>query len=140
MICERCGRELQVGDFPFCKGRPADHGQGYSAVVGDEIDFVQHNGTPVPIRFRSRAEFKRWLKEHHYEVNDSHKPLPGSDKSPFTSDWSRVYDAYTANNVRELMERAFQQKPTPAVDDTIHFRPFNEADIAVLDKQFNSRH
>lgn len=24
--CDRCGRKMRVGMFPFCKGDPADHG------------------------------------------------------------------------------------------------------------------
>jgi hypothetical protein len=137
MTCDKCGGQIDIGSFPFCKGNPADHGHGHATVRGDEIDFVQHNGTKEPIRFRSRGEFKRWLKEHNYEVGDSHVPLKGSDKSPYTSDWSRVYDDYTANNVKELLERAFHQKPSKPQDDTIHFRPLNEAELTVLDKKYN---
>lgn len=25
--CDNCGKELQTGDWPFCKGNPEDHTQ-----------------------------------------------------------------------------------------------------------------
>lgn len=80
-----------------------------TTVHGDECDFVQHNGTREPIRFRSRAEFKRWLKQEGYTIKDSHVPKQGTDKSPFTTNWAASYDPYTAENVRILLERAFHQ-------------------------------
>lgn len=27
IICEKCGGEYGIGDFPFCKGNKADHGK-----------------------------------------------------------------------------------------------------------------
>ena len=53
--------------------------------IGDEVDFIQHNGTKHPIRFRSKIEFRRWLKETGNRVSDSHIGLQGSDKSPYTT-------------------------------------------------------
>jgi hypothetical protein len=91
-----------------------------TTVIGDECDFVQHNGTPVPIRFRSKAEFARWKKEHGYTNVDTHIGKPGSDKSPFTTNWAASYDPYTAANVKELLERAFQQTPTTTAPDVFH--------------------
>lgn len=58
MICEKCGLELHISDWPFCP-----HGRGHSNVIGDECDFVQENGFAQPTRFRSKAEFKRALAE-----------------------------------------------------------------------------
>lgn len=95
-----------------------------STVIGDEIDFVQHNGTKDPIRFRSRAAFKHWLKEHGYHIRDSHIPEAGSDKSKFTTNWAASYDPYTAENVRILLERQFTagSKPEePPITWNIHW-------------------
>jgi len=39
-------------------------------VVGDEIDLVSHNGEKHPMRFRSRADHRRWLKEKGYRIKD----------------------------------------------------------------------
>ena len=35
MTCDRCGTELEVGMFPFCKDSPADH--GYSVVMKNAL-------------------------------------------------------------------------------------------------------
>ncbi len=94
-----------------------------STVIGDECDFIERNGTKEPIRFRSKQEFKRWQKESGWTVKDTHVAPNGSDKSKFTTDWSRAYDPYTANNVKILLERAFHQAPKTEEDDTIHFQP-----------------
>lgn len=80
-----------------------------SAVMGDEMDVTIKNGTKEPIRFRSREAFKRWKQEHGYEDRVRHVPLQGSDTSPHTTNWAAQYDPYTAENVRILIERAFQQ-------------------------------
>lgn len=67
MICESCGYDLQVGDYPFCHGDPTQHGRGATGVTGDECDFVQENGFAVPTRFTSKQEFKRALAERGLE-------------------------------------------------------------------------
>ncbi len=93
------------------------------AVVGDEMDHLQVNGLATPRRFRSKQEHKRWQKESGWVVKDTHVAPNGSDRSKFTTDWSRSYDPFTANNVRILLERAFHQAPKTEEDDTIHFQP-----------------
>lgn len=65
MICEDCGHELHVGDFPFCKGSPADHTNSRFGVIGDDIPGgldVKHgvcwpDGTPR--RFYSKSEIRK---------------------------------------------------------------------------------
>lgn len=65
MACERCGRELQIGDFPFCKGSPDDHSNVRFSVIGDDIPGgldVKHgicwpDGTPR--RFYSKSEIRK---------------------------------------------------------------------------------
>jgi hypothetical protein len=45
VICEDCGAETQIGDFPFCHGNPARHGRSSVAVEPDDIpggEVVQH--------------------------------------------------------------------------------------------------
>jgi hypothetical protein len=36
-VCPKCQRELQVGDYPYCKGKWSDHEGGHYGVVGDDI-------------------------------------------------------------------------------------------------------
>jgi hypothetical protein len=136
MICDRCGEDIFIGDWPFCP-----HGRGVATVIQDACDITQVNGTKTPIHFTSKAERKAWLKAAGYEEFVRHQPLPGTDKSTQTSDWSRVTDPYTMNYKRELLERAFQQKPSrpEGADATIHFRPADEADLTALDAQYNPK-
>lgn len=66
MTCETCGQPLQIADWPFCP-----HGRGHSNIVPDECDFVSRNGEAQPVRFRSRQEHRRWLKQHGYRIYDT---------------------------------------------------------------------
>jgi hypothetical protein len=141
MICERCGYDYGVGEYPFCKGDPSGHQRGAATVIGDEMDHWQVNGTKTPIHFKSKSARRAWLKATGQEEFVRHQPLPGTDKSAHTSDWSRVTDPYTMNYKRELLERAFAQKPSrpEGGDASIHFRPFDEAELTALDAQYNTR-
>ncbi len=101
MTCDRCGRELDIGSWPFCP-----HGRTGLSVIGDEIDVVlENNGTPDPLRFRSREAMKKHLDAHGLIPAVRHVPVPGSDKSPHTTDWSRGMDPVTLENARILLSR-----------------------------------
>ena len=82
------------------------------AVVGDECDFIAHNGAKEPFRVRSKAEYRRFLKANGFRIKDTHVPAQGSDKSKFTRSWATL-DPYTAANVKLLLERAFGQAEDP---------------------------
>lgn len=88
MICEACGKLLQVGEWPFCGGRN-NHGfplQGLKQ-IGDEIDEWNENVGHEPVHFTSRSERKRYLKEKGLVEFVRHIGDPGSDKSTKTSRW-----------------------------------------------------
>jgi chitodextrinase len=96
-----------------------------TAIIGDEIDVVQHNGTREPIHFTSKQDRARWLTANGYRELDAHVGDIGSDKSPHTTNWTQRYDAYTAENVRILLERAFTQPARPPDQPlTMHIRTF----------------
>ena len=74
--CEKCGHTYGIGDFPFCKGSPADHGQmrGFDDPFEPMVDvqLLPHTdprctGTNalgmrgVPIN--SRSERRAYMKE-----------------------------------------------------------------------------
>ena len=65
MICEKCQKVLQIGEYPFCGGRN-NHGFPVHGLkqIGDEIDEWNENVGHEPVHFTSRAERKRYLKEH----------------------------------------------------------------------------
>lgn len=68
-----------------------------SNVIGDECDFVSHNGERHPVRFRSKLEHRRWLKEKGYAIKDEHIGLQGSDKSPHSTKWEGGGKEWLAN-------------------------------------------
>lgn len=98
MICEKCGYLLRVGDFPFCRGNQTDHAPGVTGVNGDECDITQEMGAPQPIRFRSKAERRRWLKENGLVQCDT-KSAKGS------MDFASRMDPVTLENARILVSR-----------------------------------
>jgi hypothetical protein len=64
-ICEKCGAEMRVGDFPFCP-----HGRGAQTVIGDDVPggFWAENGWPEPKKFYSKSEHVKALSAHGYEI------------------------------------------------------------------------
>lgn len=66
--CEKCGLELQIGDYPFCP-----HGAGFARVNGDECDYIDHNLGKEPIRIRSWSQRRalmaaQGLQDYAYDV------------------------------------------------------------------------
>ena len=121
MDCSECGKALRVGEWPFCP-----HGEpGAFTEIGDECDFVVENLGREPIRFRSKAEHRRVMAERGLRHPERYVPHPAGKTSREHAGTPNMgcADAYTMNNVRELMERAFRQKPEP--DDSVTFIPDN---------------
>lgn len=68
MICDKCGIELLIGMFPFCKGDSADHGYLTSGIIGDELhDYTAKHGLcwpdGTPRKFYSKTELRRAANE-----------------------------------------------------------------------------
>lgn len=76
MICDKCGHDIQLGEFPFCKGDAADHGSVTRfSVIGDDIPggmLVPHaichpDGTPKRYYTKSSmaaaARAKGWVRD-----------------------------------------------------------------------------
>jgi hypothetical protein len=82
--CEKCGKELVVGEWPFCP-----HGFGANSVAGDDIPggFVQENFGDKPEIFYSKKAMARRAKELGLESFVRHVGTNGTDKSPHTSRW-----------------------------------------------------
>lgn len=77
-----------------------------SAVHGDEIDYVDHNLGQEPIRIRSKAQRRALMAATGRVEFIRHTPVPGTDKSPYTTDWSKgSIDPQTLENARVLVER-----------------------------------
>lgn len=81
--CPACGAERELDGVAVGKS---------AAVIGDEIDImVPHglcNADGSPRRYRSRSELYRDMRNHGWSHDMvQHQPLPGTDKSPFTTRW-----------------------------------------------------
>jgi hypothetical protein len=77
-----------------------------AAMHGDEIDYVDHNLGREPVHIRSKAERRRLMSERGLTEFIRHTPVPGTDKSPHTTDWSKgSIDAYTLEAARVLVSR-----------------------------------
>jgi hypothetical protein len=65
MICDECGEEVRIGDWPFCP-----HGPSTLTVVPDDVPggFIAENGFDVPTRFDSHSAHVRALAERGLEI------------------------------------------------------------------------
>ena len=106
MICPDCGAELVVGSWPFCKDghEPARIGAQSDDIPGGE---TIENVADQPVTFYSRSEKRRYLKEHGLIEFVRHVPVPGTDRSPYTTSWTAVdLDAGKALAERQATTRA----------------------------------
>lgn len=83
-ICEKCQKPLHVGDFPFCPHEATSA----TTVIGDELDYVDHNLGAEPVHITSREQRKRLMAERGLVEAVRHVPVPGSDRSPHTTNWA----------------------------------------------------
>src|SRR5579872_4015881 len=118
MTCEVCGGELQIGDYPFCHGDPTQHGKRIAGVIGDECDLVQENGFHTPTRFTSKAALRDALAARGLEMRVRHVTVPGTDKSPHTTNWASGLPEEYLVGVKAMLERCAKEargsSPTPA--------------------------
>lgn len=82
-----------------------------SNIVGDEIDYIDENLGPEPIRIRSKAERRRIMKERGLEEFIRHTGVPGTDKSPHTTNWGSISQV-TLDGAKAMLERVGGMSPT----------------------------
>lgn len=93
--CTTCGAEqvdvwAQPGGVTRCLcGGATERLWRTRAVMSDECDIVQENGFHDPTRFTSKAALRKALDAKGLEMRVRHVPIPGTDHSPYTTDWSR---------------------------------------------------
>lgn len=87
--CEKCGRALEIGDFPFCP-----HGRSALASFRDDIPggMVLHNYGPTPVTVYSHTERKKLLQRVQFDKTnhlpytlhekETYAPLPGTARDP----------------------------------------------------------
>ena len=125
--CTVCGNEQEMFAHRFsliepcraCGGTvgrivaPARH-----SVIGDELDYWDENLGPEPVHVRSHAQRRRLMLASGREEFVRHTGVPGTDKSPHTTDWSKgSIDAQTLENAKLLLERVGQQGKTAEAPD-----------------------
>lgn len=97
MTCEKCGKTLEVGAWPFCP-----HGHARMQIIPDDVPggFTVENGFDQPTTFYSRSEHRKALDARGLEMRVRWAgPL---DKH--VSRWDAV-DEYTLNAAKSLVER-----------------------------------
>lgn len=74
MTCDKCGVELQVGQWPFCKGNPAEH---VNAVGFGERPLEPYWDDELGAEITTRAGRRAIMAEKHLEYHDVSKKLRG---------------------------------------------------------------
>jgi hypothetical protein len=123
MICEQCGRELQIGCFPFC---PHEHAS--LSAVGDDIPggFVQEHFGNQPETFYS----KKAMLQRADELNLRPRDQWAGPGDRYLSNWSAV-SPKTLADAKALLERvasAPAEKPRATLDTaTFTVGPWRES-------------
>ena len=103
MTCERCGYELQIGDYPFCKGRQSDHGPMGQAIETNESfigGMTLENLGHDPVTVYSREEYKQAMIKANVEQH-----IKYVEGDHYLKDWSKSIDPKTLENARILVAR-----------------------------------
>lgn len=87
VICDKCNKYLQQGDWPFC---PHDKNVSYNA-VGDECDvWVRHgicNEDGTPRHYTSKEAMRKEAIRQNVTNMVRHVGEQGSDKAKHTTRW-----------------------------------------------------
>jgi hypothetical protein len=94
-LCEKCGHDIQIGDYPFCKGTVESHLGGHFSVIPDDIPggIEIRNGIcwpdGSPRRYYSKSEMAKEAKRLGLTNRVEHvvDPRSGSDKAKWTTRW-----------------------------------------------------
>lgn len=117
MTCDRCGGELVVGSYPFCKGKPEDHANPTYRNIPDDVPggFTIENGWREPRTFYSQSEYRKALAADGLTL----KECWSGPMDRHISRWVTM-DAYTLENARILVERQGKAtKEAPVVCETL---------------------
>jgi len=91
--CQKCGKVLGVGEWPFCGGKN-NHGfperAGGAAMIDDQIAggarYFENLG-PEKVWVESKSQLRDELRARGLRENVRHVGVPGGDSSPQTSRW-----------------------------------------------------
>ena len=108
--CPQCGGQTERLWSGTSAGVTQDSWEG-----GKTFENLGHD----PVTLYSRSELKRELKARGLQEMVRHVPVPGSDRSPHTSNWA-VPCEYTLRAAQALLSRTTDLTPSappPAPDD-----------------------
>ena len=98
-MCTKCGRQLAIGEWPFCP-----HGTPMGNAIESNERFIGgvtiENMGDEPVTVYSREEFKQEMARHNVEQRI--KWVPG-DK--YLTNWGASIDPYTLESARILVSR-----------------------------------
>lgn len=136
--CHNCAWEGEITARPFehppcprCGHETHRVWKKATSVAGDEIPggtWIENLGDQ-PMFFETKSAIVKEAHRRGLEPMVRHVPVPGTDKSPHTSDWSAV-SPYQLEAAREMLERIGRiQPPDP---EPIH----TPADVALVKSIF----
>ena len=102
VTCDTCGALFGIGDDYRCPHDRVSGGRGADVTWPGGKTF--ENLGDAPKTFYSPAELNRHLKAHNLESFVRHTPVPGSDKSPYTTNWAAVSQE-TLDGAKAMLER-----------------------------------
>ena len=93
MHCDLCGKEIQVGQWPFCGGKNT-HGYperpGGAAMIDDTVPggarYFENLGEQ-PVWVSSKSQLRDELRARGLRERVHHVGVPGTDKSRETQRW-----------------------------------------------------
>jgi hypothetical protein len=65
-VCDSCGATVRIGDFPFCRGVAANHGDWTGAEQPCEPFFCEHVSEDGET-FTSKRAWARYLDKHNQQ-------------------------------------------------------------------------
>lgn len=89
MTCDKCGKELQVGEWPFC-GHGFPERPGGAAMIDDSLPGgarMLENLGPEPVYVSSKSQLRDELRARGLKQAVRHVGVPGTDKSKETQRW-----------------------------------------------------
>lgn len=119
--CEACGWQAEIvaqpGEHPLCPDcgcRTERLWVAPASVHGDEIPggVEIENLGPEPMTFYSRSEIAKEAKRRGLEPFVRHVPVPGTDKSPYTTSWAAA-SPWMLEQAKVLLERV-ERGPAPS--------------------------
>lgn len=89
-----------------------------AAVIGDECDITQENGFRHPQHFRSKSARRKALQAGGLEEMVRHVGVPGTDRSPETSNWAAIAPG-TLEGARLMLERVAGVRSADQIEEEV---------------------